>query len=258
MHVHVCLCNQISEQDFDTDVMALINDTAGTMMTCGYDDHLCEVGLIVGESGPLGSLASDSVIGSIPVRTGGWGAWGRRRLTEAASVLQGGGCCDKHSLSCTIFHPIKPLKEPCTVSEFHGVQPSENQEPIRCTSGRAFWLRDFYFHFSHNNVITKQPLRFWRLAEWNLWNLWNVSKHNRWWTFFIPIINSILSSLGCKMQQDVKVWAEWKYGYIYFSHHEFMNFPLCFRIKFLLQIYLYSGTCFKVTLNADSSLCLEC
>lgn len=29
--------------------MAVINDTVGTMMTCGYDDHLCEVGLIVGE-----------------------------------------------------------------------------------------------------------------------------------------------------------------------------------------------------------------
>lgn len=29
--------------------MAVINDTVGTMMTCGYDDHLCEIGLIVGE-----------------------------------------------------------------------------------------------------------------------------------------------------------------------------------------------------------------
>lgn len=38
-----------SLQDFDTDIMAVINDTVGTMMTCGYDDHLCEVGLIVGE-----------------------------------------------------------------------------------------------------------------------------------------------------------------------------------------------------------------
>ncbi|XP_041855254.1 hexokinase-2 [Melanotaenia boesemani] len=34
--------------DFDTDIMAVINDTVGTMMTCGYDDLLCEVGLIVG------------------------------------------------------------------------------------------------------------------------------------------------------------------------------------------------------------------
>lgn len=37
-------------QDFDIDILAVINDTVGTMMTCGYDDHLCEIGLIVGES----------------------------------------------------------------------------------------------------------------------------------------------------------------------------------------------------------------
>ncbi|KAM8886523.1 hexokinase-2 isoform 1-T1 [Spinachia spinachia] len=34
--------------DFDVDILAVINDTVGTMMTCGYDDHLCEIGLIVG------------------------------------------------------------------------------------------------------------------------------------------------------------------------------------------------------------------
>lgn len=44
--------------------MAVINDTVGTMMTCGYDDHLCEIGLIVGESGLLVILDSDYVIGS--------------------------------------------------------------------------------------------------------------------------------------------------------------------------------------------------
>lgn len=36
-------------QDFDIDIVAVVNDTVGTMMTCGYDDHNCEVGLIVGE-----------------------------------------------------------------------------------------------------------------------------------------------------------------------------------------------------------------
>nr|XP_046242202.1 hexokinase-2 isoform X2 [Scatophagus argus] len=34
--------------DFDAAIMAVINDTVGTMMTCGYDDHNCEIGLIVG------------------------------------------------------------------------------------------------------------------------------------------------------------------------------------------------------------------
>uniref|UniRef100_A0A8D2P6P1 Hexokinase-2 n=1 Tax=Zosterops lateralis melanops TaxID=1220523 RepID=A0A8D2P6P1_ZOSLA len=37
-----------SGEDIDVDVLALVNDTAGTMMTCGYDDQRCEVGLIIG------------------------------------------------------------------------------------------------------------------------------------------------------------------------------------------------------------------
>ncbi|XP_067092228.1 hexokinase HKDC1 [Osmerus mordax] len=32
----------------DVDVLALVNDTVGAMMTCGYDDQRCEVGVIVG------------------------------------------------------------------------------------------------------------------------------------------------------------------------------------------------------------------
>ncbi|XP_068114640.1 hexokinase HKDC1-like isoform X2 [Hyperolius riggenbachi] len=32
----------------NVEVLALVSDTVGTMMTCGYDDHLCEVGVIVG------------------------------------------------------------------------------------------------------------------------------------------------------------------------------------------------------------------
>ncbi|XP_063167086.1 hexokinase-2-like isoform X3 [Candoia aspera] len=35
-------------EEFELDVVALVNDTVGTMMTCGYEDPLCEVGLIVG------------------------------------------------------------------------------------------------------------------------------------------------------------------------------------------------------------------
>ncbi|XP_003793409.1 hexokinase-2 [Otolemur garnettii] len=35
-------------EEFDLDVVAVVNDTVGTMMTCGYEDHHCEVGLIVG------------------------------------------------------------------------------------------------------------------------------------------------------------------------------------------------------------------
>lgn len=36
-------------------MVAVVNDTVGTMMTCGYEDPHCEVGLIVGKDtvGPL-------------------------------------------------------------------------------------------------------------------------------------------------------------------------------------------------------------
>ncbi|XP_023393622.1 hexokinase-1 [Pteropus vampyrus] len=34
--------------DYDANVVAVVNDTVGTMMTCGYDDQQCEVGLIIG------------------------------------------------------------------------------------------------------------------------------------------------------------------------------------------------------------------
>ncbi|XP_026135189.1 putative hexokinase HKDC1 [Carassius auratus] len=32
----------------DVDVLAMVNDTVGAMMTCGYDDQNCEVGVIIG------------------------------------------------------------------------------------------------------------------------------------------------------------------------------------------------------------------
>lgn len=37
-------------QEFDLNFVAIVNDTVGTMMSCGYEDPECEVGLIVGES----------------------------------------------------------------------------------------------------------------------------------------------------------------------------------------------------------------
>ncbi|OXB63880.1 hypothetical protein ASZ78_004175 [Callipepla squamata] len=42
-------CKQTKlEEDIDVDVLAMVNDTVGTMMTCGYDDPRCEIGLIIG------------------------------------------------------------------------------------------------------------------------------------------------------------------------------------------------------------------
>ncbi|XP_002913773.2 hexokinase HKDC1 [Ailuropoda melanoleuca] len=35
-------------KDIDVDILALVNDTVGTLMTCAYDDPYCEVGVIIG------------------------------------------------------------------------------------------------------------------------------------------------------------------------------------------------------------------
>lgn len=45
-----CLC---LFQDYEADIMAVVNDTVGTMMTCGFDDQRCEVGIIIGEKQPF-------------------------------------------------------------------------------------------------------------------------------------------------------------------------------------------------------------
>lgn len=37
-------------QEFDLDIVAVVNDTVGTMMTCAYEDPKCEIGLIAGRS----------------------------------------------------------------------------------------------------------------------------------------------------------------------------------------------------------------
>ncbi|XP_054995482.1 hexokinase HKDC1 isoform X2 [Sorex araneus] len=42
-------CRQTKlEEDLDVDILALVNDTVGTMMTCAFDDPHCEVGVIIG------------------------------------------------------------------------------------------------------------------------------------------------------------------------------------------------------------------
>lgn len=46
-------CNSTSclhhNQEFDLDVVAVVNDTVGTMMTCAYEEPTCEIGLIAGQ-----------------------------------------------------------------------------------------------------------------------------------------------------------------------------------------------------------------
>lgn len=36
-------------QEFDLDIVAIVNDTVGTMMTCAYEDPKCQIGLIAGK-----------------------------------------------------------------------------------------------------------------------------------------------------------------------------------------------------------------
>lgn len=47
-----CVCADVISclQEFDLDIVALVNDTVGTMMSCAYEDPQCEVGMIAGIS----------------------------------------------------------------------------------------------------------------------------------------------------------------------------------------------------------------
>ncbi len=47
MQFHHSCC--LFSQEFELDVVAIVNDTVGTMMTCAYEEPSCEVGLIAGE-----------------------------------------------------------------------------------------------------------------------------------------------------------------------------------------------------------------
>ncbi|XP_021230610.1 glucokinase isoform X2 [Numida meleagris] len=46
-HAHITAC-PLPGQDFEMDVVAMVNDTVATMISCYYEDHRCEVGMIVG------------------------------------------------------------------------------------------------------------------------------------------------------------------------------------------------------------------
>lgn len=51
-HVAQQLAASFCVQAGELNVVAILNDTVGTMMSCGYEDPRCEVGLIVGKEGP--------------------------------------------------------------------------------------------------------------------------------------------------------------------------------------------------------------
>lgn len=49
-------------EDLDVDILSLVNDTVGTMMTCAYDDPGCEVGVIIGMASQLPPFITDSMM----------------------------------------------------------------------------------------------------------------------------------------------------------------------------------------------------
>lgn len=48
MMVNTLSCHRVI-QDFEMDVVAMVNDTVATMISCYYEDRSCEVGMIVGK-----------------------------------------------------------------------------------------------------------------------------------------------------------------------------------------------------------------
>lgn len=74
------------------DVVAMVNDTVATMISCYYEDHRCEVGMIVGKTAPSRRETRQARGGTVPtapltlpcceqglvlfggdtLRTGGW------------------------------------------------------------------------------------------------------------------------------------------------------------------------------------------
>ena len=46
--VNTPACRCVSLQDYDIGSVAMVNDTVGTMMSCGYRDQSCEIGMIIG------------------------------------------------------------------------------------------------------------------------------------------------------------------------------------------------------------------
>lgn len=48
-------------QDFEMDVVAMVNDTVATMISCYYEDRSCEVGMIVGERTHVQKCVSETL-----------------------------------------------------------------------------------------------------------------------------------------------------------------------------------------------------
>ncbi|NWR56729.1 HXK4 Glucokinase, partial [Bucorvus abyssinicus] len=82
--------------DFDMDVVAMVNDTVATMISCYYEDHRCEVGMIVGKAAPSrrdtrqrgGGPSFGGSLGTPRTRRGGSGTsgWSRTCLSPRVAA----------------------------------------------------------------------------------------------------------------------------------------------------------------------------
>lgn len=102
------------------DVVAMVNDTVATMISCYYEDHRCEVGMIVGKSPVLfvsGVAAAD---------------------LSAKDGRVGGRAFPRHG-----FHALELFSAHCTSNhglEWHGAVALPLQEPSDGL-GRWYWWR---------------------------------------------------------------------------------------------------------------------
>lgn len=82
-------------QAVELNVVAIVNDTVGTMMSCGYDDPCCEMGLIVGTGTNACYMEELRNVASVPGDSGHmcinmeWGAFG-----DDGSLSMLGTCFD--------------------------------------------------------------------------------------------------------------------------------------------------------------------
>ncbi|KAM6222148.1 hexokinase-3 [Rhynchocyon petersi] len=79
-------------QAMELNVVAIVNDTVGTMMSCGYEDHNCEVGLIVGTGTNACYMEELQNVASVPGESGRmcinmeWGAFGDDGVLDVPST----------------------------------------------------------------------------------------------------------------------------------------------------------------------------
>lgn len=91
------------------DVVAMVNDTVATMISCYYEDHRCEVGMIVGKITGLRDGTGR------PPRARG-GMWGRGQAPHGRLLHTGTGC------------------NACYMEEMHNVELVEGDEGRMCVN----------------------------------------------------------------------------------------------------------------------------